>query len=104
MVDGREVRWVAMEVDLQENGSGVESDTKAGTDEYFEPPKLLRFGDWTLIIARSDKEFISFLSPLVFIILLFLMEFFIRKKILKEQKKQQKKKKIEPNRKREKRC
>ena len=63
-VDGREVRWVAMEVGLKEKGSGVESDTKAGTDEYFEPPKLLRFGDWTLIIARSDKGFISFLSPL----------------------------------------
>ena len=55
-----------MEVGLKEKGSGVESDTKAGTDEYFEPPKLLRFGDWTLIIARSDKGFISFLSPLWF--------------------------------------
>jgi hypothetical protein len=65
-VDGREVRWVAMEVGLKENGSGVDNDTKAGTDEYFDPPKLLRFGDWTLIIARSDKEFISFLSPLFF--------------------------------------
>jgi hypothetical protein len=55
---------VAVEVGLKENGSGVDNDTKAGTDEYFEPPRLLRFGDWTLIIARSDKEFISFLSPL----------------------------------------
>lgn len=61
--DGREVRWVTDEVDLKENGSGVESDTKAGTDENFEP--LLRVGDWDLIIARSDKEFNSFLSPLL---------------------------------------
>lgn len=49
-------------MDLKENGSGVESDTKAGTDENFEP--LLRVGDWDFIIARSDKEFNSFLSPL----------------------------------------
>lgn len=52
-------------MDLKENGSGVESDTKAGTDENFEP--LLRVGDWDFIIARSDKEFNSFLSPLFYI-------------------------------------
>jgi hypothetical protein len=62
-VDGREARWVADEEGLKENGSGVDSDTKAGmTDENFWP--LLRVGDWILIIARSDKEFNSFLSPL----------------------------------------
>lgn len=60
-VDGRGVRWVADEEGLKENGSGVDSDTKAGTDENFAP--LLRVGDWVLIIARSEK-FISFLSPL----------------------------------------
>lgn len=42
-VDGREVVWVTDEVGLKENGSGVDSDTNAGTDEYFEP--LLRVGD-----------------------------------------------------------
>lgn len=62
VVGGLEVRWVTDEVGLYENGSGVDNDTKAGTDEYFTP--LLRVGDWIFIIARSDKEFNSFLSPL----------------------------------------
>lgn len=65
--DGLKVRWVADEVGLKENGSGVDTtDTKAGTDENFEP--VLRVGDWSLIIARSDKEFNSFLSPLFFLV------------------------------------
>lgn len=42
-VDGRKVRWVTDAVGLKENGSGVESDTKAGTDENFELE--LRVGD-----------------------------------------------------------
>ncbi|CRK87681.1 CLUMA_CG001472, isoform A [Clunio marinus] len=42
-VVGLKVRWVTDEVGLKENGSGVESETKAGTDENFTP--LLRDGD-----------------------------------------------------------
>lgn len=54
VLDGLKVRWVTDEVGLKENGSGVDTtDTKAGTDENFAP--LLRVGDWSLIIARSDK-------------------------------------------------
>lgn len=74
-VCGLEVRWVTVEVGLKENGSGVESDTKAGTDEYFAP--LLRVGDWIFIIARSDKELNSFLSPL-FVCLIIYIIFFIK--------------------------
>lgn len=104
-VDGLEVRWVADEEGLKENGSGVDSDTKAGTDENFAP--LLRVGDWILIIARSDKEFISFLSPLFFLFVCYKFLKSVSHDVGKEKISEDFfycEEKIESNRKREKRC